>query len=135
MLKGSMSGNARDCNNIETRVFLQGNMPKEIHAISDKNVKGKCTIVCHCQKLVAQFKRDFSTCDVPRPGQPKTVNAAEIIDQIHELILEDSRISAEQLGTLCERFGSIIHEDLDMRSNNNNNNIWEKYRIMKKRAG
>ena len=41
----------------------------------------------------------------------------EIIDQIHELILEDCRISAksiaEQLGISRERVGSIIHEDLD----------------------
>ena len=43
----------------------------------------------------------------------------EIIDQIHELILEDRWISAksiaEQLGVSCERVGSIIHEDLDMQ--------------------
>ena len=43
----------------------------------------------------------------------------EITDQIHELILEDLRISAksiaEQLGISRERVGSIIHEDLDMR--------------------
>ena len=43
----------------------------------------------------------------------------EIMDQIHELILEDRRISAksiaEQLGISRERVGSIIHEDLDMR--------------------
>ena len=46
---------------------------------------------------VAQFKRsDFSTCDAPRPGRPKTVTTQEIIDQIHELILEDRRISANQ---------------------------------------
>ena len=42
----------------------------------------------------------------------------EIIDQIHELILEDRRISdksiAEQLGISRESVGSIIHEDLDM---------------------
>jgi len=42
----------------------------------------------------------------------------EIIDQIHELILEDRLISAksvaEQLGISHERVGSIIHEDLDM---------------------
>jgi len=59
----------------------------------------------------------FSTCDVTRPGRPKTVTTPEIIDQIHEIILEDSRISAksiaEQLGISRERFGSIIHEDLD----------------------
>jgi len=43
----------------------------------------------------------------------------QIIDQIHELILEDRRISAksiaEQLVISRERVGSIIHEDLDMR--------------------
>jgi len=69
---------------------------------------------------VDQFKRDdFSTCDASRPGRPKTVTIPEIIDQIHELILEDRRISAksitEKLGISRERFGSIIHEDLDMR--------------------
>jgi len=69
---------------------------------------------------VAQVKRgDFSTCDAPRPGRPKTVTTPEIIDQIHELVLEDRRISdksiAEQLGVSRERVGSIIHEDLDMR--------------------
>jgi len=41
----------------------------------------------------------------------------EIIDQIHELILEDRRISAksiaEHLGISQERVGPIIHEDLD----------------------
>jgi len=69
---------------------------------------------------VAQFKGgDFSTCDAPRPGRLKTVTTPQIIDQIHELILEDRRIStksiAEELGISRERVGSIIHEDLDMR--------------------
>jgi len=43
----------------------------------------------------------------------------EVIVEIHELILEDRRISAKsiakQLGISCERVGSIIHEDLDTR--------------------
>ena len=43
----------------------------------------------------------------------------EIIEKMHEVILEDRRISAksisEQLGISCERVGSNIHEDLDMR--------------------
>jgi len=47
------------------------------------------------------------------------VTTPEIIDQIHELILEDRRNSAksiaERLGISRERVGSIIHEDLDMR--------------------
>ena len=68
---------------------------------------------------MAQFERgDFSTCDAPRPGRHKTVTTPGIIDQIHELILEDRRISAkpiaEQLDISRDQVGSIIHEDLDM---------------------
>ena len=47
---------------------------------------------------------------------PKTVTTTEIIDQIHEIILEDHQIStksiAGQLGISRERVGSIIHEDI-----------------------
>jgi len=69
---------------------------------------------------VAQVKRgDFSTCDAPCPGRPKTVTILEIVDEIHELILEDHRILsksiAEQLGISREQVGSIIPEDLDMQ--------------------
>jgi hypothetical protein len=71
-------------------------------------------------KWLAQFKHgDFSICDAPRPGRPKTVTTPEILDQIHELILEEHRISDksidEQLGISRERVGSIIYEDLDIR--------------------
>jgi len=69
---------------------------------------------------MAEFKLgDFSACDAPRPGRPKTLTTPEIIDQIHELISEDRRISVksidQQLGISREWVGSIILEDLDMR--------------------
>ena len=52
--------------------------------------------------------------------EPKQLTTPEIIDQIHELNLEDRRISAkliaENLGISREWIGSIIHEDLDMRN-------------------
>jgi hypothetical protein len=51
------------------------------------------------------------------PTRLRPTNPA-IIDQIHELILEDRRISvksiAEQLGISRERVEPIIHEDSDM---------------------
>jgi len=69
---------------------------------------------------VAQFKHgDFSTCDMPNPGQAKTVTTLEIINQIHELIFEDSWILAksisEQLGISHEQVWFIIHEDANMQ--------------------
>ena len=119
-----MSGDARDFNNIETRAVkffpLQGKSPKEIHTILTETLGEHTPSYATTKNWVAQFKRgDFSTCDAPRPGRPKTVTTPEIIDHIHELILEDRRISAksiaEQLGISRERVRSIIHEDLDMR--------------------
>jgi len=109
-----MSGVTRDFNNIKTRAvikffFLQGKVPKVIHAILIETL-GEHAPSYAVKNWVTQFKcGDFSTCDTPRPGQPKTVTTLEIIDQIHKLIL------VEQLGISCEQVGSIIHEDLDMR--------------------
>jgi len=104
-LKGSVSGDARDVNNIETRAvikiffFLQGKTRKEIHTILTETLEEHAPSCATVKNWVAQFKRgDFSTCDEPRrPGRPKTVTTPEIIDQIHELILEDRWISAEPI--------------------------------------
>ena len=124
-LKGSISGDVRDFNNIETRAvkffsFLQGKAPKKIDAILIETLGEHAPSYATVENWVAQFKRgDFSTCVASHPWRPKWVTTPEIIDQIHELILEDRRISAksiaEQLGISRERVGSIFHEDLDMR--------------------
>ena len=102
-------------------LFLQCDAPKEIHAILIETLGEHAPSYATVTNWVAKFKRgNFSTCDAPRPGRPKTVVTPEIIDQIHQVILEVRRISAkstaEQLGISGERAGSIIHEDLDMRS-------------------
>jgi len=103
-----VSGDARDFNNIETRAvinffFLQGKAPKEIHAILTETLGEHAPSYATVKNWVVQFKRcDFSTCGLPHPRKPKTVITPEIVDLIHELILEDQRISAksiaEQLG-------------------------------------
>ena len=58
-LKGSMTGDARDFNNIQTRSVIkfffppckarQGTEGNSRH--SDRNIRGTCTIVCHRQEL------------------------------------------------------------------------------------
>ena len=82
-LKGSMSGDARDFNNMETRsvvkffffflLLLQGKAPKEIQAILTETLGEHAPLYVTVKNWVAQFERgDFSTCDAPRPGRPKT---------------------------------------------------------------
>jgi len=95
--------------------FLQGKLSKEIHAILIETLREHAPSYATVKNWVAQFKLgDFFACVAPRHRRPKTVNTAEIIDQIHELILEDRRISAksiaEQLGGSRERVRSIIRD-------------------------
>ena len=53
-LKGSISGDAHDFNNMETRALIkfflrhsaEGNLRHD-----ERNIREKCTIVCHRQKL------------------------------------------------------------------------------------
>jgi len=74
--------------------FLQGNAPKEIHAILTETLGEHVPSYATIKNWVAQFKRGgFSTCDALRPGRLKTVTTPEIIDKIHYLILGDHRIS------------------------------------------
>ena len=55
-LKGSMSGDAHDFNNIETHaVFLQGKAPKEIHAILRETLGEHAPSYGTVKNWVAQF--------------------------------------------------------------------------------
>ena len=98
-----MSGDARDFNNMETWAvtnffFLQGKAPTKIHAILKETLGEYAPSYAIVKNWVAQFKHgDFSTCVAPDPGRPKTVTTLEIIDQIHELILDDRRILAKSM--------------------------------------
>jgi len=86
---------------------MQSKAPKEIHAILTETLVGHVSSFATVKNWVAQFKRDdFSTCDASCPGRPKTVTTPEIINQIHELILEVRRISGK---SIVEPLG-ISHE-------------------------
>jgi len=76
---------------------LKDKAPKEIYDILMETLWEHAPSYATIKNWVAQFKHgDFSTCDAPRRGRPKTVTTAKIIDQIHELMLEDHRISTNQ---------------------------------------
>jgi len=78
--------------------FLQGKALEKIHAILTETLGEHAPSYATVKNWVPQFKSgDFSTCVAPCPGRPKTETTPEIIDQIHELILEDRRISAKSI--------------------------------------
>ena len=94
--------------------LLQGKAPKEIHAILTETLGEHAPSYVTVKNWLAQFKRgDFSTCVASRTGRPKTLTTPEITDQIHEIILEDRRISAisvaEQLGISQERVQDLSY--------------------------
>jgi len=83
---------------LSSSFFLQGKELKEIHAILIETLGEHASLYATVKNWVAPFKHgDFSTCDVPCPGRPKTVTTPEITEQIHKLILEDCRISAKSI--------------------------------------
>jgi len=52
--------------------FLQGKALKEIYAILTETLGEQAPLYATVKNRVAQFKRgDFSTCDGPRPEDPK----------------------------------------------------------------
>jgi transposase len=97
------SSDAHYFNNLETRAvinfsFPQEKAPNEVRAILRETLGEHAPSYASVKNRVAQFKHGhFSTCDAPRPGRPKTVTTPEIIDEIHELIWEDRRISAKSI--------------------------------------
>ena len=70
-----MSGDARDFNNIEMLADIKFfKAPKEIHAFLTETLGEHAPSYATFKNWVAQFKcGDFSICDAPRPGRPKTL--------------------------------------------------------------
>jgi transposase len=72
------------------------------------------------KKWAAEFKRGRNSLeDDPREGRRKSATAAEIIEQVHDMVLDDRRMKvggiAETIGISKERVAYILHEELDMK--------------------
>jgi histone-lysine N-methyltransferase SETMAR len=71
------------------------------------------------KKLAAEFKRGRTSLEGdPREGRPKNATTPEIIEQVHDMVLDDRwmkvREIAETIGISKERVGNILHEELDI---------------------
>ena len=76
-LKGSMSSDVRDFNDIKKRAvikffILQGKAPTEIHVTLTETLGEYVPSYATVKNWMVQFKcGDFSTCDAPRLDDPK----------------------------------------------------------------
>jgi len=71
------------------------------------------------KKWAAEFKRGrISLEDDPHEGRPESATTPGIIEQVHDMVLDDQRMKvreiAETIGISKERVGYILHE-LDMK--------------------
>jgi len=72
------------------------------------------------KKWAAEFKRGHTGLeDDPCKGCPKSATTPEIIEQVHDTVLDDRQMKvheiAETIGISKEHVGYILHEELDMK--------------------
>ena len=69
----------------------------------------------------AEFKHGRTSLEGdPREGRRKSETSSEIIEQLHDMLLDDRRMKvleiAETIGISKERVGYVLHEEMDMKS-------------------
>jgi len=95
-------------------------MPNEIHLKFIKVYGDSSPSFSTIKKWAAEFKRGRTSFeDDPREGRAKSATTPEIIEQVHDMVLDDRWVKvrkiAETIGISKERVGYILHEELDMR--------------------
>jgi len=110
---------------IEYRAFIklfvkEGLTPSEIHSKFMKVYGDSSASFSTVKKWAAEFKRGRTSLeDDPREGRPKSATTPEIIEQVHDMVLDDRRMKVreitETIGISKERVGYILHEELDMK--------------------
>lgn len=100
--------------------FLRKKSVNETKQRLDKYYGDSAPSISMVKKWFTEFRCGrTSTSDAERPGRPKDVVTPEIVDKIHEMILDDRRLKvrelAEAVGISTERVHHILHEYLAMR--------------------
>jgi histone-lysine N-methyltransferase SETMAR len=99
----------------------EGLMPNEIHSKFIKVYGDSSPLFLTIKKWTAEFKLGRTSLeDDLREGHPKSATTPEIIEQVHDMILDDQwrmkvREIAETIGISKEHVGYILHEELDTK--------------------
>jgi histone-lysine N-methyltransferase SETMAR len=98
----------------------EGLTPKEIHSKFITVYWDSSPSFQTIKKWAVEFKRGCTSFeDDPRKGRPKSAPPPEIIEQVHDMVLDDRRMkvreTAETIGISKERVGYILHEELNLK--------------------
>jgi transposase len=98
----------------------EGLMPNEIHSKFIKVYGDSSSSSSTIKKWAAKFKRGRTSLeDDPREGHKKSATTQEIIEQVHNMVLDDKQTKvreiAETIGISKEGVGYILYEELDMK--------------------
>lgn len=101
-------------------LFLEGVEPKQIHERLLKVYKDSSPSLATVYNWVAEFKRGRTSLeDDPREGRPKSASTTEIVEKIHDMVLEDRRVTvddvAETIGISHGTAHHIITEILGLK--------------------
>jgi len=110
---------------IEYRVVIkfcvkEGLTPNEIHSKFIKVYGDSSPLLSTIKKCAAHFKCGRTSLeDDPCEGRPKSATTPQIIEQVHNMVLDDWQIKvreiAETKGISKECVGYILHKELDMK--------------------
>ena len=101
--------------------YLQekGLTTKEIHADMVSTLGDDAPALSTVKKWAAEFKRGRESLeDDPRSGRPSTATTQENIDRIHQMVMNDRRLTITHMANVIsissERVENILHNELGM---------------------
>lgn len=101
-------------------LFLDGKKCEEIREKLIEVYKDQSPSMSTIRYWFIEFKRGrTSVFDENRPGRQTEVSTDEIVDKIHDIVMEDRRIKAKEISNMVnistERFHNILHNELAMK--------------------
>jgi len=100
--------------------FMKGKSPQETKEKLDKHYGDSAPSIRTVYKWFQNFRSGhMDTSDAKRSGRPVEVTTPEIIDKIHDMVMDDRRVKVREIasavGISNERVHNILHQHLSMK--------------------
>lgn len=92
----------------------------QIHQDMVETLKDDAPSFTTVHKWATEFRQGRTSLeDDPRSGRPKSSSTSEIVQKVHEMVLQDRRLKVSDIATSMdistERVHFILHKELDMK--------------------